>query len=154
MARAFYNVRGAKAEVVVDQPEGLFSVLKEVDGLAADTVAETILGVLPYKADIKNVQFIPDSALTANNSNYASITFSVRRAANSYSVREDIATLATQITGTGDWAAWTPVEEATALSNNELSVNDLITFRITKTGSGVAVPAGATVVEFAAPRHR
>lgn len=98
-------------------------------GTAGDVYVINRLG---GKAKVSNVDFIADTAITANNSNNATFTVSVGGVS--------LGTIVTTTAGTGDVTAG--VNEPIALSaegSNLLAEGGLAKIAITKTGSGVAV---------------
>lgn len=135
----------------------LYDVIKELGNavgekyskLAADGAAGTATAESPftravtYDRRVKSIVYAPGAALTANNANYATLRVRKRTAAGADG--GIIASLTTQITGTGDWVAF--VVKALTLdtsldSNLDLLAGELLTFEITKTGTGVVVPLG------------
>jgi hypothetical protein len=117
----------------------LFTPKAIADGAAGTQGAESVLGTAPNAAStVVAVRFSPAASLTADNTNYATL-FVYRRAASNQA-QTTIASVITQITGSGNWTAWKEVD--LTLSNTALTANDVITYAITKTGTGVVVPAG------------
>lgn len=116
------------------------------DALAADTTDETPFFSPINDAVILSVKYIPNAALTANNTDYATLTVANRDAAGV--AVGDIAAITTEITGTGDWVAFV-AEDFGVLANTEVEAGGSVTFEIEKAGSGVVVPAGTLQVEYA-----
>jgi len=103
------------------------------------TLAETSIGLIgpgPYPISIGSVQIHPSAALTANNSNYVTITVFKRPGGGAATA---IASVTTQITGSGNWVAWTPVN-LNVVAGAFVSPGDSITVTIVATGTGVGVP--------------
>jgi hypothetical protein len=117
------------------------------DGAAADVTAESTFfeNNSGRERAITAIKYIPNAALTAHASNYATLLVD-KRLASDYTTAVPVASLTTEITGSGDWVAFTP-EELTLLLTT-LEDGALLTFEITKAASGVAVPAGQLVVVF------
>lgn len=118
------------------------------DATAATTTTETFSGVYAArKGLIKSVVFVPTSAgLTANASNFATITVSKRDAAAGN--KTAVATLITTVASSGDLTQGVGkafVNSATAGALDVVAGGGL-TFEIAKTGTGVVVPAGKIVV--------
>ena len=94
---------------------------------------------------ISAVRFIPSAALTADNTNYATLTVAKRDAAGGNATT--VASVTTEITGSGDWTAFAAVDFGTIVSA-ALPDGWALTVAIAKAGSGVAVPAGQLEVSF------
>jgi len=107
------------------------------DASAATATAETPVGRVGAAVTLGTIYYVPLAALTADNSNYATITVSKRTGAGG---AVTVASVTTQITGSGNWTAFVPV--AIPISAGSLAAGDVLTVAITKTGSGVVVPAG------------
>lgn len=106
---------------------------------APGAVAESSFSTIVASTTLTTFKFLPDAALTANNSNYATISVYKR----SSGVQTLLASRTTQITGSGNWTAWTAV--TLTVSTGVVTAGDTLTVEITKTGSGVSVPAGELV---------
>ncbi|MBK8260227.1 MAG: hypothetical protein IPK80_02695 [Nannocystis sp.] len=121
-----------------------FNIVRAVDGTAGTTTAEVAVGVAPNKSKLVKAYYLPGSALTANDTDYATITVSRYTAAGDS--KTTIATVTTKITGgTGDWTAKVPVA-ITLSADNAVAAGALITYEVAKAGSGVALPAGSLVL--------
>jgi len=123
---------------------GLFEWPKiAADGGAGTATAETPIGMLgPGNVPIAigAVSIHPQSALTADNTNFATITVAKRTGGGA---PVTIASCTTKLVGgggTGNWTAFTPVA-MTVVANAFISPQDTITVTITKSGTGVVVPA-------------
>lgn len=112
------------------------------DSNAGDATAETPLGVAEEAATVTAVSYLPGDALTAHADNYATLLVS-KRAAGGGS-KTTVASVTTQIAGSGDWTAWAPVD--IPVTSGALTAGQGLTFEIAKAGSGVVVPAGKLVV--------
>lgn len=125
------------------------------DGAAGTATAETPfyrhplvqsgspLATIVDKLSIKDIKYTPGAALTADNANYATITIRKRSALGAD--LGVVASVTTQITGSGNWTAWVAVNLALANSSDstvDMAPGDILTVQITKTGSGVVVPLG------------
>lgn len=117
------------------------------DAMAADTTEEEVIVRLRQAGRIVAAYYVPDGAVTAHDSNNAILAVS-KRPASGYGTAV-VAASATTDTATGSMVAWTPY--ALALSgtaaNTLFAAGDILTFKITKGGSGVAVKEGRLVVE-------
>ncbi len=114
-------------------------------GKALDVAASTVqsFGLDPVTdTDVKYdaVYFTPHAALTANDTDYATLSLVYDAGPGTDVV---VATRTTQITGgSGDWVADTPVALTITAANAVVPAGKNLMFKITKAGSGVAVPAG------------
>jgi hypothetical protein len=117
------------------------------DGSAAAVTAETPVLSSSGGLQVQAVRFLPSAALTANNTNYATLTVVNRDAAGS-SVGT-IAAITTEITGSGDWVAFV-LEDFGTLANATIAAGGTVTFEIEKAASGVVVPAGSLEIEYVA----
>lgn len=108
------------------------------DSMASDTTDDAFAYV-DGEAHILAVRFLPHAVLTANDTNYA--TVSVWDGTTTY------ASLTTETTGTGDWVDNT--SEPLTVSTTSVAADTTLRFRIQKAGSGVAVPAGVLEVVLA-----
>lgn len=110
------------------------------DSMASDTTAEVIFAVAPCDGRITAAAYTPAAALTADNTNNATINV------HNYNAGTDkvAATITTNV-ASGNWTAYTP--KALTVSGTEANVTvakgDILTINIAKAGSGVVVPAGA-----------
>jgi hypothetical protein len=118
------------------------------DATAATTTSETYTGAYsPRLSKVTSVVFIPTSgSLTANASNYATITVSKRNAAAAS--KTAVGTITTTVASSGDLTQG--VAEPFVLSSTagalDIVAGGGFTFEIAKTGSGVVVPAGRFVI--------
>jgi hypothetical protein len=106
--------------------------LKDADALAADTLLEVFFSI-PVDGYLIKPRIIPHAALTADNTDYATLRLD----------RTGIATVyqdTTQVTGTGDWVAGTPIDMTMIAANNKVEAGETIRLRILKAASGVIVP--------------
>jgi hypothetical protein len=121
---------------------GLFEYPNGASFTGTNPLAETPIGMLgpgPYQIAIGSVMIHPQLALTANDSNYATITVSKRTAGGAPVTIASCTTKTLGGGGTGNWTAFAPVA-MTVAANAFISPNDTITITIGKTGTGVTVP--------------
>jgi hypothetical protein len=97
-----------------------------------DTTADEVILTVQRDCKILSAEFVPSGTLTANDSNYATISLKVSTTTH--------ASVTTETTGSGDWTADTPV--ALTIDSANLSDGDEIRLVIAKTGTGVFVPDG------------
>lgn len=122
------------------------------DATAATTTSETFTGVyVPRAAKLTAIVFVPTSGnLTANATNFATVTVSKRNASGAS--KTSVATLTTTVASSGDLTQG--AGKACVLSSTagalDLPAGSTFTFEIAKAASGVVVPAGrfTVVVEF------
>lgn len=103
---------------------------------APGTQAEISIGVVgpgPLPISLGSIAIHPAAALTANGSNYVTITVAKRTAGGG---AVTLGTLATNVTS---WVAWTPINMVLA-SGAFVTPGDAITVAIAATGTGVTVP--------------
>jgi hypothetical protein len=119
---------------------------KVVDANAAATTALKRFYRAPGARTVTGVRFIPEASLTADNTNFKTITVS-RCSAVDGTVDATAASLTTEITGSGNWTAGVPVT-LTLGAGVSLTAGQMIGFAITKTGTGVVIPAGTFQIDF------
>lgn len=115
---------------------------------SADSAASDILNQHSFfraknAIAVTKVYFLPDAALTADDTNYAVIT--VHRIGTA-GVIGSISTKTIGSGGSGNWTAFIPVDFGTI--NVPLAIGDGMSFRITKGNAGVIVPSGTIQVEY------
>lgn len=140
-----YPARGTQRELLVGTPGYQATFTKVVDGSAAATTAETLVFRAPFAGTVRAAYFVPDAALTANDTNFASLLVD-KRPASAPGTPANVATLTTEV-ASGSWVAWTAVSLGT-LSNEDFEAGDVFTFEITKDGTGVVVPDGVLVLDY------
>ncbi len=113
------------------------------DGAANTATAETLVARVPVAGRILAAYYCPSAALTADNTDYATLSLAKRDGAGGASAA--VASKATTVAGSGSWTAFVPVSLGT-ISNGTLAAGNVLTFAIAKAGSGVAVPSGTLVV--------
>lgn len=115
------------------------------DGAAGTTTAENMLGRMPFAGVVSSVHYCPDAALVADNANYATLIVWKRNAAGGAQVK--VAEVTTQIAGgSGNWVQFAPVN--VPIVAGAVVADDGILFQITKTGTGVVVPAGTLAIRY------
>jgi hypothetical protein len=110
------------------------------DGAAATTTAESTIIRAPFALGVFAAYYVPAAALTADNTNFATITIAKRDVNGANSVT--LATVTTQITGSGNWTAFKPVPIPLQSTAVNLAAGEVLTVTIGKSGSGVVVPIG------------
>jgi acyl-CoA synthetase (AMP-forming)/AMP-acid ligase II len=117
------------------------------DAMASTTTSETYTGkIIPHKARIRSIYYVATTGgITADNTNYATVTVSKRDSAAANQLT--VATLTTTITSSGNVTQGAP--KALVLTDANIIVDALstLTFTIAKAASGVVVRAGEFVVE-------
>lgn len=111
---------------------------RAADAAAADVTAESLIERVLRPGTIVAVRYIPTAALTASDTDYATITVRQRDAAGANPAT--IATLVTNVAG-GSWTAFV-AKSLGAITNAALAAGAILTFEIAKTGNGVVVPDG------------
>jgi hypothetical protein len=118
------------------------------DTLAATASSERVVFTAPANITITDVFIEPAAALTADNTNYATITVARRDATGGNKVT--VASKSTQTSGsggTGNWTAFSTVSLG-SLSNTTLTDGKKLTIEVTKTGLGVALPILVVQIEY------
>lgn len=118
---------------------------KVIDSNATYNSTYTFDDSLAVGLRIRSCKFVPTEALVADNSNYADIDLVWNDGAGGADTT--IASLNTKVTGTGNWVA--DIAESLTLDNAEVKVaaGSQLQVKITKQGSGVAVPAGTFILK-------
>ncbi len=120
-----------------------------VDAAAATATPESIFFVARGKGTVTAIRFVPNALLTADNTNFATVTVRRRNADGSGAVT--VASYVTNVAG-GSLVAFTP--KALTLSgtaaNLAYTAGQMLTVEITKAAAGVAVPQGVLVVDASA----
>jgi hypothetical protein len=116
------------------------------DGAASTATAETAFYRAPVAGTIIAAYFTPSAALTASDTDYATLSLAKRDGAGGSSAA--VASKATNTAGSGSWTAFVPVSLGT-ISNAALAAGNVLTLAIAKAGSGVAVPSGQLTVVYA-----
>lgn len=117
------------------------------DGAANTATAESPVPREPLACRVVSAAYVPGGALTADDTDFATLTLRKRNGAGGSAVA--IASVTTKITGgSGNWTAFVPVSLGT-ISNPDLLATDILTIEIAKAGSGVAVPLGYLLVKLA-----
>jgi hypothetical protein len=116
------------------------------DGAAATATAEHTFMRAAGPITIAAVRYVPDAALTADNTNFAAITVTKRNADGTGNVT--VATRTTAITDSGNWLQWVAVNLPLTVANINLAAGQILTVKITKSGAGVVVPAGSLQLDY------
>lgn len=116
-----------------------------VPGVAAGTAIEWPQWVCPLNSTIVGLSWTPGAAVTANGSNYATISIRNRGAAGSGTVVA--ATRAYSATNSTAQVAETLTLSSTA-TDLQQSVGDVLTISVAHTGTGLLIPAGIVQVAF------
>lgn len=110
---------------------------------AGTAVTETAIA-MPVAGKVVSVAMTAPIAVTANNTNFATVAIAKRTAAGSATA---IASQTTAITGSGNLAAFVPYKflaAAFTAANQALAADDVLTLAISKTASGVALNAATS----------
>jgi hypothetical protein len=113
-----------------------------VGATAAGTAVEVPSAQLPWAGLITEIRWIPGAAMTANGTNYCTLT-----------CRNRASGAGTVVPATRSWAATNSVAttpEVLTLSSTatdlQLAAGDVLTAHFTHSGTGLAIPAG--IVQF------
>jgi hypothetical protein len=114
-----------------------------VPGVAAGTAVEWPQFVVPLNATITSLIWVPGAAVTANGTNFATISIRNRGAAGSGTVVA--ATRSYAATNSSAQVAETLTLSATA-TDLQPAAGDVLTISIAHSGSGLLIPAGLVQV--------
>lgn len=127
-----------------------FTLVKPAaDAMAADTTAYTAAYQIRMSrpAKILGAYINPQSTLTAHASNYA--TIKVVKGDGAGGEETVMASVTTEVTGSGNWAAGVPeaLTVSSTLANTRIARGEILGFSIAKASSGVVVPICTITVE-------
>jgi hypothetical protein len=126
----------------------LYQVLVADAATAGTAVTETVLCTVPRASRVKVVQVATPIAVTSNDTNYATFNLAKRTAGGGSTA---IATQTTRTSGSGglgNLTAFAPNNLTITLAAVDLAAGDSLTVAIPKTGSGVALTAATSYVNF------
>jgi len=135
---------GAAAASLSQSDSNFVSFTKTADdGAAGTATAETPVGMVAPTAggDVKSLYYVPNNALTANDTTYATITVNKRTNGGAPVVIGSVTTQTTAGGGSGNWTAWVPVQ-IPIVAGSTVAALDVLTYAITKASTGVVVRAG------------
>lgn len=112
------------------------------DGAANTATAETAFARISRTGVIVGAWYVPSAALTGDATNNAVLAVDKRDGAGG------AAAAVASLTTTASWTAFVPVSLG-ALTNAAVAAGNVLTFEISKGGTGVAVPAGTLIVAIA-----
>lgn len=116
--------------------------------LAADATADQVVGLVTTAGSVLSVTFVPDTVLTGADTNSATLSV-----VNKGAAAAGTAVVASKAFTNGvNIAATVPGDitlTATA-ADAVVAANDVLVYRRTKVGTGLAVPAGMLVVKIGA----
>lgn len=120
------------------------------DAMASTTTSETYTGVyVPVKSKLKSVKYVATTGgITANATNYATITVSKRDSAAGN--KTTVATFASDTVSTDDVTQGVAKDMTLSSANVVIDAGSVITFEIAKAASGVIVRAGRFHLELEA----
>lgn len=115
------------------------------DATAATATTEKVITRAPFKCRVVSAYFIGDTAstITADGTNNATITLSSNAGAGGASTA--VATYTSDVAG-GNLAALVPKLLTLVPAAAAIASGSILTFKITKSGTGVVVPTGKLVI--------
>jgi hypothetical protein len=149
---------GLDADLLDGQTSADFALAGETQGVqwfkesaeaaALTATSERAVFTAPEAVTITGILIEPAASLTADDTNYATITVARRDATGGN--KATVRSLTTQTSGTGGSGNWTAFSTISvgSFSNTSLSAGQKITIEISKTGLGVAVPVVAVQVQY------
>jgi hypothetical protein len=137
-----------KGEADYVHADVLFFDKASADAMANTTTSETYTGVyFPRKVRLLSVTYVAlATGITADNTNYATVTVSKRDSAAGN--KATVATLTTTITSSGNVTTGAGKALVLTAANVVVDAGSSFTFEIAKAGSGVIVPAGRFTVHY------
>lgn len=119
------------------------------DAMASDTTAYTAADqiYMTRAGRILGAWIVPQSTLTAHDSNYA--TVKVVKGDGAAGAETIMASVATTTTASGNWAAGVPeaLTVSSTVANTRIARGNVLSFSIAKAASGVVVPICSIAVE-------
>jgi hypothetical protein len=108
-------------------------------GVAAGTALEVPMLVLPFNATIQSVKWVPSAAITANVTNYATLSFRNRTGAGA-----GTAVPASRAYSATNSAAQTSEQMTLSNTASDLlgALGDVLTLAVAHSGTGLIIPAG------------
>jgi hypothetical protein len=129
----------------VSQVENATFVGNSGAGALTDAQAETAIFRIPNNATITSIKIVPTGAVSANDTNYATITIARRDGAGGSPAT--ISAPTTKITGgTGNWVAFTTID--LTLANTYCAAGTVITYAIAKAAAGISLPSFVISVNY------
>lgn len=119
---------------------------KAIDGAANAETAEHIVFRAVRPMIVTKCSYIPDDALDAHDTNYATLTVYVRSPADVGQAQDVMSRVTTKITGSGSWLAMQAVDLGSPALPN-IGDGNYLTCEILKAGAGVVVPSGIFQIE-------
>lgn len=121
-------------------------VQKAADGAASTATSETVISREPWGGVVTAIKFTSMTAITANNTDYAVIN--VYKADGAGGTHVLLGSYDTRITGNGAVTAGVPASFTLTTTTANLTIlpTDIVTYEITKGGSGQVVGAGSITV--------
>lgn len=114
---------------------------------AAGNTTELTLGIMEDAVELVSAKYIPGNALTANDTNYATLTLGSADGAGGAVTAFDAFT--TKITGgSGDWVQGVPETFTIVTSTDTLTEGQALVVDIAKAAAGVAIPTGVFEVVY------
>lgn len=125
------------------------NVLKPIDDAALDTEYEWPLfhNCSTHSLVVTGVTIVPFGALTADDTDFRTVSINQRVAAGDPTV---VASVTTETTGTGDWVALTPITITLAADADDLVIPTLgdLSLHLVASGAGIATPPFSITIEY------
>lgn len=119
---------------------------KVLDGDASTASTYCLDNDTDARFRVDSAVFVPHAALTADDANYGTIALVYNDGAGGADTT--VATLSTTITGgTGNWTAFVGEALTITAANAVVATGKQLAVKFTKTGTGVAIPAGSLIVK-------
>ena len=147
----FEPVANSPADMANALQEELFTWRKTAaDTNATDATAEFSFAGITRRAKLVSATYYAENTLTSSDTTYATLTLSSRDGKGGSALNlGDTLTKTAANGGTGNWNQWgaiTMTANAFDPNNAVIPAGGLLTFKIAKASTGVAVPAGTLFV--------
>lgn len=121
----------------------VFNASKELADAAASTTSTMFSLKVPYKCVVEAATICPGGALTADNTNNAVLTLAKADGAGGSATT--VAAITTNV-ASGNWVADTFKDMTVTAADATVNDGQILTLKITKGGTGVAVPASSVSI--------
>ena len=114
--------------------------------VAANSIAESPIVQVQRQCSIAAISVTAPIAVTANATNFATITIAKRTAGGA---AQTVATIPVTPSGSGNLVAFTPFVATPAMityTNTQLALGDLLTITIAQSGTGLALTGATTLL--------
>ena len=152
LREALYGLLGGHstaAKALIDAWSSVkYKIDKPADAATSTSATYTLDYSVPSSFRVDAVKYVPHAALTANNSNLATLKLVTNNGnGGSDTVVATINTAAAAAGGTGNWTADIGQALTVTAANAVVTSGSQLQFKMTKGGAAVIVPAGSLIVK-------